>query len=541
MSVVGRRLILVVLPVAVLAPPPALPWTNMSAAQAEEPDADRLAALLDRLDKNAPALETLQARYIVQCESIVGGQSSSYQQQGQLLIRPDRVCVIREVLPGVPEMQLVYEDGYCYRYFPFTRFGHRMLSSSVDKMRTDFARYWRPYLAHVSPNAELGTVGPLTAPSWSDMPGHSPILADHDQDKELATRPVASKLEYWGPRPDMAYYISDTSSRIERVVVRHYRAKDTQPPQAYLYETATAELQESRSFNGVVIPTKLSFKSQRERENEPYRRSTLTLHDIRVNESPTASSCDLIWPKDTIFLDAELQDADFYLPTSDSPTSMIMLADVYLGNGDRSEGARWVARYRASLGDGVPTPPELGHLARLMSHLGEAAEADTLYRDGFAEVSREAASDEELLVRYYAEYGQFVARSHGPTRFAEAAALLRSKLEELNKPLAMARLAGHAAFHYTRIKSYAQAEALLQTTMDKIGDDPEAKLWLQGCQARLDTARLRDAWFAARRAKRTRMGDLDVEISRLAGRGSSADQEKLKELRKELARLRSRP
>ncbi|MEE9297174.1 MAG: hypothetical protein V3W34_19720 [Phycisphaerae bacterium] len=507
-------------------------------------------AELDRLRAAAPAVTTFQARYRIENVTTVSGQRNSFVQEGRVYVNPTSVCILKDILPDIAEAQILYSrsDGTCLRYFPFSAYGQQVVRGSLDKRKMDFAKFWRPLLAHLSPRKELERMPSVALAGTVERDGtvFTTLHVHPDQSGEAEKRRHARQLERWGPPPDMTYFVSPATARIERVEAVHYREPAPNRSNMVVATRTSARLHNIGTFSGVSIPTTITFESRLPGHQAPRRRSTLTLTDIKVNQELPTGALEPIWPDDTIFLDVENQFADAYLPTSNEPASMINLADYYFGRGQRTEGLDWLTRFRDSIGSRTPTPSEAGNLARLYALAGRKAAGKKIHLDVIASLEQRVAADHDpadelLLTRYYTEYGYFLARARGRGYDAHAVAYLESRLEKLQSPQACARVCGRIAEHHTKADQYDAARNALNNAAPLIGDDTAAQRWIECCRKRVDVAQQRDEHWARIRAKMARIGELKRLVSQKRSQGASSEDTELATLEAELNRLQTQP
>jgi len=148
----------------------------------------------------APNVTTLQARYRGEMRSTVGDYVSSYTKEGRIYIRDGTLCVYSDILDDLPEKQILYKDGVCQRYFPFSAYGHQVVT--LDGGSTDFARIWRPFLAHLYPAQEIAASkfgAPLDVSVRETGGKPTDITLNTDQAVERSRRTLSGRLEDWGP------------------------------------------------------------------------------------------------------------------------------------------------------------------------------------------------------------------------------------------------------------------------------------------------------------------------------------------------------
>lgn len=506
------------------------------------PVEEAVAAELQKLAAAAPAVATLDARYRLTSTSTVDGVDSAFERLGRIYLDHGSVSLFRYLHAEVPEMHLVYRDGALLRWYPFAPYAHRIVPESWDKDDSDFGMVWRPFLAHLDPAREIATAPALKLAGNAGPKPVKDLASDPDQAAEVAARPAGARLEWWGPRPDITY-VSSNGAKIERVDAVHYRASGGAAVESKRHTVLLSLLQ---VVNGVVVPTRIDLEAFLPGQSAPYRRITVELTDLRVNEPLPADAFQPTWPADVLFLDVETQGDTVYLPTADRPESMMQLADYYLGTDRREEGLKWIEKLRESFGGRRLTPSEVSGLARLYVRADLKEEGLKLHLQAMRQAQDEVAEKPEdpapelELVRYYTEYAYFLARGAGPRLDEEAARLLQEKAGSLRSPLAAARLSGRAADHWTAADQYDKAREVLAAAQKTVAADPAAAAWVESCWLRVAEAQQRDEHMGRVRAKQARIKELKKEVAALAGK-DDRDTRKLDALRAELARLEARP
>ncbi|MCK4659817.1 MAG: hypothetical protein KAV82_09885 [Phycisphaerae bacterium] len=506
---------------------------------------------LNRLQDAAAPIRTLQARYHTQTLFTVAGQEFTMETQGRLFIDRGAVCIYRDVLGGLPERQLLYADGVCKRYFPFVQYGHCVVEGGIDKLKTGFGRYWRPFLASLNPGCELslGASSPDDRLVLGEERGQRFVKLDRDQAREIEARPAKCRLEYWGPTPDITYYISAKTSRIERVVSVHYKGVRNHRSQLREAKTTETNFADYVSIGGVSIPTEIRFEARYPKHQAPAEHTVVRLSEVKANKPLPDDVFEPIWPADFIMLDVENQFPEAYLGTADRPESMIMLGDFHFATDQAEKGKKWLKRFEESTNGHLLTPHEAGHLARLYALAGNKRGGKKIFQNVIKAVEAGQLPTgggepeiEMLLTRYYTECAHYLARRYrGKSGQEQAVAFLNSKASGLKSPLAIAHISGRMADFHAEIGAFKKARRTLSNAIKRIGADTVAGRWIEACQRRVDAKEQQNAYGQAIKAKVKQMKRLRKQLAKLEKSGDPGVRADLEELRSELDRLETQP
>jgi len=499
-----------------------------------------------------PNVTSLRARFRAASVTTVAGQDSTFEDVGRIYFNQGNLCIIREAA-GLPEMQLLYVDGECLLYFPLSQYGHRLPPNCLNKQNTDFARFWRPLLAHLSPQPYLASLpgaaaGPVVV--WAGGT-YSTIVSDPDQTQELRARHRDSSLEYWGPVPDIRVLISQSTSRIAAVETVVHNRWIREGREAEVRKRTSARLANFVTIGGESIPTRIAFEERRPGQVRPSRRTVVDLTEVHVNEQLPDNAFRPIWPSDYIFLDVENRGQAHYMATADDPVSMIQLADYYYGIGQKAEGKRWLDSYEASLGSGQRNVSQVSNLARLYALNGEVDRGRELHNSAVDRVSQALAAAtspeqrrilERKLTQYLGECGFFI--SHGRGRYQlddnAAAVFLESQIGRVSSPEAKARLMGRCILHYAKMRDFARATETLTRARALVGQDAAALQWLAACEIGVQDKQGQAAYVQRRRDKRSRIRELNSLISNV-GSADEGQRAQIRAWHTELTRLQREP
>lgn len=499
-----------------------------------------------------PNVTSLRARFRAASVSTVAGVDSTFEDVGRIYFHQGNLCIIREAA-GLPEMQLLYVNGECLRYFPLSQYGHRLPPKCLDKQNTDFARFWRPFLAHLSPQPYLANLpGAATGPTVARAGGsYSTVVSDSDQTQELRARHRDSSLEYWGPVPDIRVLVSQSTSRVAAVETVVHKRWIREGREAVVLKHATARLENFVTIGGESVPTRIVFTERFPRHLRPARRTVVDLSEVHVNEPLPGDAFQPIWPSDYIFLDVENRGEAHYLATADDPVSMIQLADYYYGTRQKTEGKRWLDAYAASLGSGERSVSQVSNLARLYELNGEVGHGRELHNNAIDRVSQELAAAtspeqrrdlERKLTHYLCECGFFISHGRGRYRLDDNAAVmfLESQIGRVSSPKLKARLMGRVISHCAKMRDFARAAEALTRARTLVGQDAAALQWLSACEMGVQDKQGQTAYVERARAKRARIGELNSLISN-AGSAGEGQRTQITAWHTELTRLTTEP
>ncbi|NOX57736.1 MAG: hypothetical protein GXP29_02620 [Planctomycetes bacterium] len=501
------------------------------------------ALVVSDLIKTQPGIRTLQAVYTIDNRSVVAGVEKTYQQVGKVYYQEGMLCIIQEYVPGVPEKQVLYVGGECYRYFPLAHYGHRVLSKSMVNNRTDFGKYWWPMLTFLE-----GVEIPRAALKDSSMQsGPATILFKGDQGRELQARPKNSLLEYWGPSTDAIFTTDVVTGRLRKIERTHYRfsrsADDTIPQ---VYSSSVTDLGGTSLVGLFAVPTTILYAETMPNHQSAAREATVTLSSVVVNQLLPPDAFDPIWPADELLLDVEIQSPSNYDTAGGRLADLVMLADYHFGTLDHAGGLSWLTQYAAAVGTD-PSPSQLAHLCRLHALARQQANAEQLYSAALAEARSavtlappaEKAKAEMLLAHYITEYAFYQSKGRIGGSHRTAGQYLESEVELLVSPVARAFVAGRVADHYAMSGDIPRARAALSNVVSSLAGDAVATRWIDGWMARLTTKEGMNSSRSARWAKRERIRLLEGQIRQLET--STADAALLEQLKLKLETLLTQP
>ncbi len=529
------------------------------------------------------AISTLQADYTVESKITVAGHQRTFAKTGRILIDGTSLCIVREVLPGVPEAQVIYRDGICKRYFPFSQYGHQIPASSWDKHRSEFAKYWRPLMMHLYPATQLDTVQPKLVKLISPIGqvglgevaddvstlggasgqgvalqggteatavsiGSTASVAFHntpDVLAELASRPDGSWLEYWGPRPKVTMEFSPATNRLMQMNTTQYSTKTSSGNEPEPKAFTTCRLGTFKQVSGISVPTKLDFTVRSPSHLSPYSVSTVQLDNIKVDVPLPPDAFEPIWPSDAILLDVETPAVSSHAVGDESVRTLIMKADWFLGTGDLAQGLEAIAALRKQVAGRRASAFEISNIARLTSLAGDPIAGRAVHTKALRELeeaqrlgqlswSREEYERQRIL--YDTEYAYFIARNYGGKSHKQAAEYLRERVEKMVDPVAIAKLATRAADHVARIRDYNQAYRILDDANERVKHDVASTRWVNAMREILRTMEERTEHYKRLAAKRAKIDQLTAII------GEIGDQDpRTAGVRAELDRLRTQP
>lgn len=498
---------------------------------------------VQRLANMAPAVTTLEARYRIESVSTVEGAEKTFFDQGRIFYNAGDFAAYRELTSEVDDMQLLYRNGELLRYFPLSGYGHRIVDGSHDKDRTEFSRYWRPLLAHLTPAhlvAKTAGVGSVE----QDPESNRSLVFEPDRAADLGNRPSGKVLEYWGPQPDVQWHIG-TDHRVQQLDRTLFRVDPLNSLNSIVEARSQARLEAPIVFDGILLPTRIVYEITLEGQTEPYRTSTVELLDVQINASLPPDAFAPIWPADAFLLDVEPGAPEDYLPLSDQPAAQIRLADAYFGRGQTASGIAWAETFHQGFDDRLATPSEVGQWARLLTLADRKDEARKAHLDAIRQARQlvDEGGDQQLLVRYFAEYAYFMAYHLGREMHGEAGRFLEGKLGELNDPVAIAMLAGFAANQYTHDSQFGLARDVLTATRAKIGAHAEAAALLDGWWRRVEWREEQESTKQLVWAKRGKIRQLEERLASLrdAKLVTPGDTSEIERLQRELEELRANP